>query len=97
MEMCARGGGVYLIGLIDPNNGVQIQSYEMLMHQRRIQGVYMGSANPKRDIPMIAELYLQGRYNLDDLVSKEISIDQVNEGYDSLKDPKVNRVVITRF
>jgi S-(hydroxymethyl)glutathione dehydrogenase/alcohol dehydrogenase len=57
----------------------------------------MGSTNPKRDIPMIAELYLQGRYKLDELVSKEISIDEIQAGYASLRDPKINRVVITSF
>jgi S-(hydroxymethyl)glutathione dehydrogenase/alcohol dehydrogenase len=46
---------------------------------------------------MIAELYLQGRYKLDELVSKTISIDEIQEGYASLKDPKINRVVVTSF
>jgi S-(hydroxymethyl)glutathione dehydrogenase/alcohol dehydrogenase len=46
---------------------------------------------------MIAELYLQGRYKLDELVSKEISIDEIQAGYASLHDPKINRVVITSF
>ena len=58
---------------------------------------HMGSTNPKRDIPMIAELYLQGHYKLDELVSKEISIDDVQAGYDSLRDPTINRVVVTSF
>jgi S-(hydroxymethyl)glutathione dehydrogenase/alcohol dehydrogenase len=34
-------------------------------------GVNLGSTNFKRDIPMCAELYMQGRMNLDDLVSKK--------------------------
>lgn len=97
LAMLAPGGGLFLIGILDPQHSVSITNLEMLMGQKRIAGVYMGSTNPKKDIPMIAELYLQGRYNLDDLVSKEISINQINEGYESLKDPNVNRVVITSF
>lgn len=97
LEMLAPGGGLFLIGVMDPEHSVSITNIGMLTGQKRITGVYMGSTNPKKDIPMIAELYLQGRYNLDDLVSKEISIDQINEGYESLSDPTINRVVITSF
>lgn len=96
-DMLAQGGGLYLIGVLDPTNALEVSSFELLGGRKRIEGVYMGSTNPKRDIPMIAELYLQGRYKLDELVSKTISIDEVDEGYASLRDPKINRVVITSF
>lgn len=45
----------------------------------------MGSSNFKHDIPMYADLYLQGRMNLDDLVSKKIALRDVNDGYSALK------------
>lgn len=97
VRMAGKGAGVYLIGVLNPSTAVQIPSFEMIINQRRIQGVTMGSTTPKRDIPMIAELYRQGRYKLDELISKEISIDEIEAGYASLKDPKINRVVITSF
>ncbi|MDF2990358.1 MAG: alcohol dehydrogenase [Microbacterium sp.] len=96
-DMLAQGGGLYLIGVLNPANVLEVSSLEMLGGRKRIEGVYMGSTNPKRDIPMIARLYLQGRYKLDELVSKTISIDEVQEGYASLRDPRINRVVITSF
>ncbi len=96
-DMLAQGGGLYLIGVLDPANSIEVSSFELLGGRKRIEGVYMGSTNPKRDIPMIAKLYLQGRYKLDELVSKEISIDEITEGYASLSDPQINRVVITSF
>ncbi|RAA69542.1 alcohol dehydrogenase, partial [Burkholderia multivorans] len=61
------------------------------------QGVSMGSTNLKRDIPMYADLYMQGRLNLDDLISQEISIDEVDEAYAKLKSGEVIRSIITRF
>jgi S-(hydroxymethyl)glutathione dehydrogenase/alcohol dehydrogenase len=65
--------------------------------QKRVQGVNFGSTNAKRDIPMYAVLYLQGRMNLDDLVSKEISLRDVNDGYAALRDGSLTRVVVTSF
>jgi S-(hydroxymethyl)glutathione dehydrogenase/alcohol dehydrogenase len=42
-------------------------------------------------------MYLDGRFELDGLVSAEIGLDQVESGYQKLADPEVSRVVITRF
>ena len=60
-------------------------------------GVNFGSTNFKRDIPMYADLYLQGRMNLDGLVSKTIALRDVNDGYAALKNGFLNRVVVTSF
>jgi S-(hydroxymethyl)glutathione dehydrogenase/alcohol dehydrogenase len=95
LDMIRPGGGLYLIGIIDPAATLPLLTIGLIGSQKRIQGVYMGSTTPKRDIPLYADLYLQGRFNLDDLVSREIALDGVNAGYDELKDPEVTRVVIT--
>ena len=97
LEMVATGGGLYLVGSIDPTAVLPIGNVAQIATQRRIQGVIMGSTVPKRDIPMYAELYAQGRFNLDDLISKEIGLDEVNEGYAALSDSAITRVVITSF
>jgi len=65
--------------------------------QKRVKGVNFGSTNAKHDIPLYADLYLQGRMNLDDLVSKKISLREVNDGYAALKDGALTRVVVTSF
>jgi len=95
LEMIRPGGGLYLIGIIDPTAVIPLSTLNLIATQKRIQGVYMGSSTPKHDIPLYADLYLQGRFNLDDLMSREIALDGVNEGYGLLKDPDVTRVVIT--
>lgn len=96
-DMLARGGGLYLVGVIEEGNTIEMESLDAVMTQRHVHGVYMGFTTPKQDIPMLAELYLQGRFELDALVSKEIRLDEVNEGFAALKDPSLNRVVITDF
>lgn len=95
LEMAAPGGGLYLIGVIDPTSHIDIHQVGLIGSQKRVQGVYMGSTTAKRDIAMYAQLYLEGRFELDALLSKEIALDEVNEGYDALRDPNVTRVVIT--
>lgn len=94
-DMLDRGGTLYQIGM--GGNTFELESLPNIFDRKAIQGVFMGSGVPKRDIATLAGLYLDGRLNLDDLISAEISIGELNEGYERLKDPQVNRVVITDF
>jgi S-(hydroxymethyl)glutathione dehydrogenase/alcohol dehydrogenase len=97
LAMLGVGGGLYLVGVAKPDVEIALNIVSAIGGQQRVQGVNLGSTNCKRDIPMYAELYLQGRMNLDDLVSRRISLREVNDGYAALKDGSLNRVVVTSF
>ncbi len=97
LAMLGVGGGLYLVGAARPEVEIAVNIVGAIFGQKRVQGVNFGSTNFKRDIPMYADLYLQGRMNLDDLVSRRIALRDVNDGYASLKDGSLNRVVITSF
>jgi S-(hydroxymethyl)glutathione dehydrogenase/alcohol dehydrogenase len=97
VAMTRKGGGAYLIGLHRPGIETALQGLDMIVRQVHVQGVYMGSSNIKHDVPMYAELYLQGRFNLDDLISRAINIGEINEGYADLKRGSIARSVITSF
>src|SRR5882762_4194693 len=97
LAMLSVGGGLYLVGVTKPEVNLDLNMFDAIGGQKRVQGVNFGSTNFKRDIPTYAELYLQGRMNLDDLVSKRIALQDVNDGYAALKDGSLNRVVVTSF
>ena len=97
LAMLGVGGGLYLVGVANPDVEIGVNIFNAIGGQKRVQGVNFGSTNAKHDIPMYAELYLQGRMNLDDLVSKRISLRDVNDGYAALKDGSLTRVVVTSF
>jgi S-(hydroxymethyl)glutathione dehydrogenase / alcohol dehydrogenase len=97
LAMLGVGGGLYLIGVARPEVEIGMNIVSAIGGQKRVQGVNIGSTNAKRDIPMFAELYLQGRMNLDDLISKRISLHEVNDAYAAVKDGSLNRVVVTSF
>jgi len=97
LAMLGVGGGLYLVGVSKPDVDISLNIFGAIGGQKRVVGVNFGSTNAKRDIPMYAQLYLQGRMNLDDLVSKRIALREVNDGYAALKDGSLNRVVVTSF
>jgi S-(hydroxymethyl)glutathione dehydrogenase/alcohol dehydrogenase len=97
LAMLGVGGGLYLVGVARPDVEIAVNIVGAIGGQKRVEGVNFGSTNFKRDIPMYADLYLQGRMNLDDLVSKQIALREVNDGYAALKGGSLNRVVVTSF
>ncbi|MBB5733915.1 S-(hydroxymethyl)glutathione dehydrogenase/alcohol dehydrogenase [Altererythrobacter atlanticus] len=98
IRMARKGGGAYLIGVHAPTSTIDVNvTVDLLTNQVDIRGVYMGSTNIKHDIPMYAELYLQGKLNLDDLISREIGIGEINDAYAELKGGAIARSVITSF
>jgi S-(hydroxymethyl)glutathione dehydrogenase / alcohol dehydrogenase len=97
LAMLGAGGGLCLVGVTKPEIGLDVNIFDAIGGQKRVQGVNYGSTNFKSDIPMYAELYLQGRLNLDDLVSQRIALRDVNDGYAALKSGSLNRVVVTSF
>lgn len=98
LRMTRIGGQVLLIGLQPPGSRMEIAMMDdVITPQRTVKGVFMGSANIKRDIPVYAELYLQGRLNLDDLISREIPVEEINDAYELMKTGQIARTVITRW
>jgi len=98
VAMLEVGGTAYLIGVHRPGATLEVTPFGDLMgKQKGIRGVAMGSANIKIDIPMFADLYLQGRFKLDELISHRISLDEIDHGYELLQGGAVARSVITSF
>ncbi|KDA06736.1 alcohol dehydrogenase [Microbacterium sp. CH12i] len=98
VQMVRSGGGAYFVGLAKPDAKIELpSSLPMLRAHNSVVGVHMGSTNPKHDIPLYADLYVQGRLNLDDLVSQEISLGDIDDAYEQLARGGVIRSVITSF
>lgn len=92
--MLARGGTATVIGMIPEGQTVDIPGDVLMGDEKVLRGSNMGSNRFRIDIPRYVDLYMNGRLNLDDLVSARISLDQVNEGYAALNRGEVARSVI---
>lgn len=99
LRMTRTGGDAYLIGLHRPGSMLQIDAMaDIIAPQRSLHGLYMGSSAPRRDVPRYVAQYLAGQLDLDALVAREFSLDEINEGFDLLRTGGgVARGVITSF
>jgi S-(hydroxymethyl)glutathione dehydrogenase/alcohol dehydrogenase len=73
---------------------LEIPGAQLLAQHRGLQGLFMGGNDFKRDIPMLASMYLQGRLKLEELVAARIKLDDVNKGYEVMRQGTEARSVI---
>jgi len=92
-RMLRPGGTATIIGMIPVGTVVEIHGPDFLS-ERKIQGSNMGSNRFRFDMPKFVDFYLDGRLKLDDLLSKHIRLEEVNEAFEFMKTGEVARQVI---
>jgi S-(hydroxymethyl)glutathione dehydrogenase / alcohol dehydrogenase len=92
-RMLRRGGTATVIGMIPPGQMVQLHGVEFLA-EKKIQGSLMGSNRFRVDMPRFVDFYLQGRLHLDEMISRRIKLDEINQGFEALSQGEVARSVI---
>ncbi len=93
-QMIRPGRTAYLVGVPPIDSTIELPGAIMTLQGRGLQGLFMGSNRFKRDIPLLANLYLQGRLKLDELVAARITLDDVNEGYATMSKGTEARSVV---
>jgi S-(hydroxymethyl)glutathione dehydrogenase/alcohol dehydrogenase len=88
-----KGGTATVIGMIPPGVKLELPGIDFLS-EKKIQGSTMGSNRFRQDMPRYLDLYLDGRLKLDELVSSRIRLDDINEGFATMRRGEVARAVI---
>ena len=92
-RMLRRGGTANVIGMIPVGTKIELHGPDFLQ-EKRIQGSLMGSNRFPVDMPRFVDFYLSGKLKLDDLISRRIKLEQVNEAFAEMKTGEVARSVI---
>ena len=93
-KMLRNGGQATVIGMIPVGTTVEVHGPELL-YEKTLTGSNMGSNQFRTDMPRFVEMYLDGRLMLDEMVSKHIDLEQINEGFEEMKTGDIARSVIT--
>lgn len=82
-EATALGGAVVIASLSDSfdDTSISLSASRLVLSERRVLGSLVGSSSARRDIPLLADLYLSGRIELGSLVTTRYALDQINEGF----------------
>ncbi len=71
-----------------------ISLLDLTLMEKQVVGSLFGSANPRADIPRLLELYRNGQFDLDAMVTQTYDLDGVNQGYDDMKAGKNIRGIL---
>ena len=66
----------------------KLSIFDLTLQQKRIQGSMFGAVSPSWDILKMVHMYLGGRLKLDDAITQTYTLDEVNKGYEDLRNGK---------
>ncbi|MFN2490788.1 MAG: S-(hydroxymethyl)mycothiol dehydrogenase [Actinomycetota bacterium] len=87
-------GVLVQVGVPDPTMTVELPMIEFFARGGALKPSWYGDCLPTRDFPLLIDLYLAGRFDLDRFVSERISLDEVEEAFDKMRRGDVLRSVV---
>src|SRR5947207_5266786 len=79
ITMTRRGGQAILVGVPRMDVMVNVPAFlGVVLQEKTIKGCWYGSSNVHRDVPKLVDLYKKGELKLDELISREITLDDAN-------------------
>lgn len=93
VEAVRPGGQVVWLGKVGVNDAVEFR-WGALMQEKRITRSSYGGARPQQDFPAMARAYLEGRLDLDSLVTARIRLEEINAGFAALGRGEAIRSVV---
>jgi S-(hydroxymethyl)glutathione dehydrogenase/alcohol dehydrogenase len=94
LECCHKGWGVStIIGVAGAGQEIKTRPFQ-LVTGRVWQGTAFGGAKGRRDVPRIVDWYMEKKINIDDLITHRIRLDEINRGFELMREGKSIRSVI---
>jgi Zn-dependent alcohol dehydrogenase len=85
-SITAKGGVIVAAGLAAWDQAsVELNLFMFSMMNQELRGTVFGSEAPRLQIPRLLRLHNEGKFMIDELVTQEYSLDQVQKGYDDLE------------
>jgi S-(hydroxymethyl)glutathione dehydrogenase/alcohol dehydrogenase len=94
IDMCAPGGHATLVGIPAVATTATFSPFMMVFTEKKLTGSYYGSVRPSIDFPILADLAMAKKLDLDGLISRTYRFDEINAGFDNLAKGSVARGVI---
>ncbi len=89
-------GGTCVVTAVAPmmQSQAAVNLFQLAMWNKEIKGTIFGSLNPRADIPRLLSMYRDGTLMLDELITQRYTLDDINVGYQAMRDGENLRGVI---
>jgi len=89
-----RGGKAVIVGVPGFGQDISVPGMMFPLEEKSLVGSLYGSANMRRDMPKLIDLYMQKKLKLDELISRRIKLEDVNAAFEAMEKGEVARSVI---
>ncbi|TDJ29515.1 MAG: S-(hydroxymethyl)glutathione dehydrogenase/class III alcohol dehydrogenase [Gammaproteobacteria bacterium] len=94
LECCHKGWGEsIIIGVAGSGQEISTRPFQLVVG-RVWRGTAFGGAKGRTDVPKIVDWYMEGKINIDDLITHTLTLDDINEGFDLMHAGKSIRSVV---
>ncbi len=94
LECAHKGWGEsYIIGVAGAGQEISTRPFQ-LVTGRSWRGTAFGGARGRTDVPKIVDMYMQGRINIDDLITHTLQLEDINTAFDLMHEGKSIRSVV---
>ena len=95
LECCHKGWGVCtIIGVAGAGEEIATRPFQ-LVTGRVWRGTAFGGARGRRDVPKIVDWYMDGKINIDDLITEVVPLERINDAFQMMHDGRSIRTVVT--
>ena len=95
LECCHRGWGeCVIIGVAGAGQEIATRPFQ-LVTGRVWRGTAFGGARGRTDVPKIVDWYMEGKINIDDLITHTMPLERINDAFDLMHQGKSIRSVVT--
>jgi S-(hydroxymethyl)glutathione dehydrogenase/alcohol dehydrogenase len=95
LALTGKTGTTVVTGLASAMDfSATVSLLDLTLYEKRIRGSLFGSSNPRFEIPRVLSQYMKGRIDLDSLITQEYKLEEINQGYQDMRDGKNLRGLI---
>src|SRR5216117_4527454 len=88
-----RGGTAVVVGVCPAGTKISLDP-ALFLQQRVLTGTSFGAGHQRTDVPMLIDLFMDGKYKLEELITRRVPLTDVNLAFDLLQQGEVKRSVI---
>jgi S-(hydroxymethyl)glutathione dehydrogenase / alcohol dehydrogenase len=88
-----RGGMTVVVGVSPAGTRLSLDP-SLFLQQRTLTGSSFGAGHPRTDVPMLIDLFMDGKYKLRELITRSLGLKELNHAFDLLQQGEVKRSVI---
>jgi S-(hydroxymethyl)glutathione dehydrogenase/alcohol dehydrogenase len=82
LSLVGKRGRVVMTAIPHPTDmQVDMSLFDLTLYEKQVRGSLFGSSNPRRDIPRMLELHRAGQLKLEELITREYTLEEINQGY----------------